>query len=143
MRLLPLAAAMLLTAVTQACGDRERTDVVTTADSAMQGAAQEATGTVEGPREFGFENRQDFTQSIRDQLAETDRQIEELTAQAKSEGGAVSDRALTDIRAARRAVDKNLARVDAATAENWEEIRRGVDEAVEHLDEAVEMAQPK
>jgi len=80
---------------------------------------------------------------VRDQLADLDRQIEELAGQAKSAGGGVSDRALANIRASRQSVDRSLGRVANATAENWEEIRGGVDEAVENLTEAVERAFPK
>ncbi|HEX6105329.1 MAG TPA: hypothetical protein VFZ26_07080 [Gemmatimonadales bacterium] len=150
MRKVAFAAAVLLLPVLQGCGDRERSELSNAADTALGRAGEavreatpETAGAPDSPREYAFEDRQDFAQSVRQQLAEVDQQVEELTAQAKSAGGAVSDRALANIRAARRAVDRNLGRVETATAANWEEIRRGVDEAVEHLDEAVERAYPK
>ena len=149
MRHVAFAMAVLLLPSLHGCGDRNRDTAGGTADTILnragqtaQDAAQDA-GALDAPREYAFEDRQDFAQSIRQQLAQVDQQIEELSAQAKSEGGAVSDRALANIRAARRAVERNLARVDNATAANWEEIRRGVNDAVDNLDEAVERAQPK
>ncbi|MEP6689083.1 MAG: hypothetical protein ABJC36_12115 [Gemmatimonadales bacterium] len=66
-----------------------------------------------------------------------------LAAQANSKGGPVSDNALANIRASRRAVGRDLKRVDVATAANWEEIKRAVSEEVDNLDEAVQGAQPK
>jgi hypothetical protein len=72
-----------------------------------------------------------------------DQQINELSDQAKSKGGAVSDRALASIRTARKAVDRSLSRVDAATAANWEQVRRGITQGVERLSESIEAAQPK
>jgi hypothetical protein len=139
------AAALLLTAIA-ACGDREpgtRDDAPEAVTIPAGETVQETGATPEAPRTYAFEDRQDFSQSVRDRLADLDRQTEELASQSKSTGGSVSDRALAGIRTARRAVDRGLARVDNATAENWEEVRRGVDQSVESLAEAVERAYPK
>lgn len=146
MRKVTLGATALLLAATLGCGGKERKDLGNAADTAAARASeplQETGGAVEGPRASGFEDRQDFAQSVRRQLADLDRQTEELANQAKSTGGSVSDRALANIRSARAAAERNLGRIDAATADNWEEIRRGVDQAVESLTEAVQGAYPK
>lgn len=149
MRGIAFAAAALVGFAVVACGDRNRqagAGVDTMQDQVIEPAPQETqeVGETPGqPRTFAFEERSDFTQSVRDRLAQIDAEIEELSSQAKSQGGAVSDRALANIRAARRAVDQNLERVNTATAENWEEIRQGVDAAMDHLTEAVEGAYPK
>ena len=105
--------------------------------------APAAADTASAPPEFTFDQRQNFVQSIRQQLTDIDRQIKELSAQAKSRGGAVSDRALNNVRAARRTVERDLSRVNAATAANWEQVRQGVTRSVENLNEAIEVAQPK
>jgi small-conductance mechanosensitive channel len=94
-------------------------------------------------QEFTFDRRQEFTQSIRRELADLDRQIADLASQAKSRGGAVSDQALANIRASRRALDGSLGRLEAATAANWEQMRDRVNQAVENLDESIQAAQPK
>jgi small-conductance mechanosensitive channel len=99
--------------------------------------------TAPAVREFGFDQRQEFAQSVRQKLAGIDRQIKDLASQAKSRGGAVSDRALANIRTERRALDRNLKRVDAATAANWEQIKRGVNQSVEKLNDSIDGAQPK
>lgn len=143
MRKVTLAATVILVAA-YGCGDREQERLGSGLESPATPPVQEETaGAPEAPREFTFENRQDFAQSVRQQLAELDGQIDELSRQAKSKGGAVSDRALANIRAARRVVDRNLGRVDAASAEQWDDIRRGVDQAMGELSEAVERAYPK
>lgn len=143
MRTVALAAMVLLLAATTGCGDRERENLGTMDTVTPLPREAETGGNLDVPRTFGFEERQDFANSIRGQLADFDRQIEELASQAKSEGGSVSDRALANIRASRRAVEQNLERVGTATADNWEEIRRGVEGAVEQLAESVERAYPK
>jgi hypothetical protein len=40
-------------------------------------------------------------------------------------------------------VDRNLKRVDAATAANWEQVKKTVNQSVERLNESIEEAQPK
>ncbi|MEO6057358.1 MAG: hypothetical protein ABIQ49_11005 [Gemmatimonadales bacterium] len=146
MRKVTLGAAAFLLAATLGCRDKVRTDLGSAADSAAARASEplpETGGVAEGPRTFGFEDRQAFTESVRQQLADLDRKTEELAAQAKSTGGSVSDRALANIRAARRAAERNLKRIDAATADNWGQVRTSVDQSVEKLSDAVEGAQPK
>jgi TolA-binding protein len=118
-------------------------DTASTPPAASTAAEQATADTASAPLEFTFDQRQNFVQSIRQQLTDIDRQIKELSAQAKSRGGAVSDRALSNVRAARRTVDRDLSRVTAATATSWEQVRQGVTRSVENLNEAIEVAQPK
>ena len=113
----------------------------TTTASAPAPAPEPAAST--GPRDFSFDQRQQFTESIRQQLASADQQISDLSKQAKSKGGAVSDRALATIRTARKTVDRNLQRVNSATTANWEQVKRTVHQSVDRLDESIEGAQPK
>jgi hypothetical protein len=149
MRRFAFAAATLVLIVTVGCrkqrsnetGGVSDTTPTPAADTTAPAAA--AADTASAPPEFAFDQRQSFVQSIRQQLTEIDRQIKELSGQAKSRGGAVSDRALNNIRAARRTVEHDLSRVNTATAANWEQIRKGVTRSVENLNEAIEAAQPK
>jgi hypothetical protein len=139
-----LAATVLVLVSTLSCRRQQQTNETggvsdtTPAFSPMPEAPEPPAA-----RDFTFDQRQDFAQTIRQQLAGIDQQIAELAAQAKSRGGAVSDRALANIRASRRAVDRNLSRVDAATTANWEQIKQTVNQAVDNLSEAIEVAQPK
>jgi hypothetical protein len=55
----------------------------------------------------------------------------------------VSDRALANIRATRKTVDRNLRRVDGATAANWDQAKSAVNQSVDRLTESIEAAQPK
>ena len=111
--------------------------------STVSAPAAAAPDSASSPGEFSFDQRQSFTQSIRQQLGDIDRQIQDLSAQAKSRGGAVSDRALANIRASRKAVDRSLSRVQAATAANWDQTKKGINQAVDNLSESIQAAQPK
>ena len=144
MRQLAIAAIVLL-AFTGGC--RRKQVVPTTEEtdtaSAVAAPAPEVVDTTPTVRDFTFDQRQEFAQSIRQQLADADQRIKELADQAKSRGGAVSDRALANIRASRRAVDRSLQRIGTATAASWEQVKRGVNQSVERLNESIEGAQPK
>jgi small-conductance mechanosensitive channel len=119
-------------------GGMSDTSLTTTAAPAPQ-----LEDTAPAATNFGFDQRQEFAQSVRQQLVSLDQQISDLASQAKSLGGAVSDRALANVRASRRAVDRSLRQVDAATAANWDRVKQGARSTVDNLSEAIEAAQPK
>jgi hypothetical protein len=143
----PFALAALLVLLGLGCRRQQSNETGgmsdTTPSVSTAAPAPEATDTAPLDSELGFDRRADFAQSVRQQLTSFDQQISELAAQAKSRGGAVSDRALANVRAARKAVDRNLKQVDAATAASWDQVRQQVNGAVDNLSEAIEAAQPK
>jgi hypothetical protein len=145
MRQLAFAAAALLLAASLGCGDRRNREVGGVSDTTPTPEVMTPAVAEPGPgvRDFSFDQRQEFTESVRQQLAGIDAEIDQLAAQAKSVGGAVSDRALARIRTSRQAVDRGLRRVETATAANWDQVRSGVTRSVENLEEAIEVAQPK
>lgn len=136
-------ATALMLAATLGCGDRRTNEVGGVSDTATPMVTTPEPEAPAEPRTFTFNDRQEFTESVRQQLAGIDQEIEQLASQAKSRGGAVSDRALERIRAARQTVNRDLQRVETATAANWEQARTRVTRSVESLEEAIEGAQPK
>lgn len=140
---LALAVPALLLALTLGCGDRKNRESGGVSDTSISVTTPPVAEAPVEARDFSFEERQEFAQSIRSQLAELDGQIQQLAAEAKSKGGAVSDRALERIRAARKAADRNLSKITNATAANWEAVKLNTNRSVETLAEAVEGAMPK
>jgi len=143
MRHLALAVPALLLAVTLGCGDRKNRETGGVSDTSINVTTPPVADAPVEARDFTFEQRQDFAQSIRSQLTELDGQIAQLSAEAKSKGGAVSDRALERIRAARKAADRNLSKIANATADTWEAVKLSTNRSVENLAGAVEGAMPK
>jgi hypothetical protein len=137
-------AALTLLLTTAGCRSKQTANAGSEPDTSIVEAAPAPEPAASNtPREFSFDQRQQFTESIRQQLATADQQIKELAGQVKSQGGAVSDRALANIRATRKSVDRNLKRADAATAANWDQVKSGVNQSVDRLTESIEAAQPK
>jgi len=143
MRYLALTVPALLLAVTLGCGNKKTSETGGVSDTSISVTTPPAAEAPVEARDFSFEERQDFAQSIRSQLTELDGRISELSKEAKSKGGAVSDRALERIRAARKAADRNLSKIASATATNWEKVKQNTNQSVETVAEAVEAAVPK
>jgi hypothetical protein len=144
MRQFVLAAVALLLLVNAGCKRKNNevggmTDTLPPPEVATTPEPEPAAG----PADYGFDQRQQFMASIRQQLSGIDAEIDQLASEAKSKGGAVSDRALARIRTARQAVNRNLQRVETATAANWEQLRSSVTRSVEDLEETIGAAQPK
>lgn len=144
MRQLAFAATALLLTAVLGCGDRRDRETGGVSDTTLTPEVMTPAAEADpGVRDFSFDQRQEFSESVRQQLSGIDAEIDQLAAQAKSRGGAVSDRALARIRTSRQAVNRDLRRAEAATAANWDQLREGVSRSVENLEEAIEVAQPK
>lgn len=146
MRQLAFAATALLVTATLGCGKKKTSEVGGMTDTTLSTAAApvpEAADTTSGAGASSFAQRQEFAASIRRQLAGIDQEIAQLAKEAKSKGGAVSDRALAKIRASRQAVNMSLSRIDAATEATWQETRDQMTRSLESLDETIQGAQPK
>ena len=145
MRHLAITAAGVIITALLGCGDRKSSETGGVSDTSVTVTTPDmdvAEPPVEA-RDFAFDDRQGFAASIRQQLSELDAQIEQLAAEVKSKGGAVSDRAVARIRQSRQAAGKSLSRIDNATADTWEDVKTRVNRSVEDLAEAVEGAMPK
>lgn len=143
MRHLAITLVGVMTTALLGCGDKKSSETGGVSDTSINVTTPPVADAPIEARDFSFEERQDFAQSIRTQLTELDGQIEQLAAEAKSKGGAVSDRALERIRAARKAADRNLNGIANATAANWEKVKANTNRSVENLAGAVEEAMPK
>ncbi len=143
MRHLAISATGVMLIALLGCGGKKSSETGGVSDTSVSVTTPPATEAPVEARDFSFDEREGFTQSIRSQLTQLDGQIAQLTAEAKSKGGAVSDRALERIRAARKAADRSLSKVANATADNWEAVKLNTNRSVENVAEAVESAMPK
>ena len=143
MRHLAITVAGVIVTALLGCGDRKNSETGGVSDTSVTVTTPDVADAPVEARDFSFDERQGFAGSIRQQLAELDSRIEQLAAEAKSKGGAVSDRALARIRESRRTVDRNLTRIDNATADTWEDVKGRLNRSVEDLAEGVEAAMPK
>ena len=143
MRHLAVTVAGLIITALLGCGDRKSSETGGVSDTSVTVSTPDVPEPPVEARDFSFDDRQGFAASIRQQLSELDTQIDQLAAEVKSKGGAVSDRAVARIRQSRRAAEKSLSRIDNATADTWEDVKTRVNRSVEDLAEAVEGAMPK
>ena len=144
MRLWTHAALAALVVSAFACRDRDRDETASRIDSAAtevkqdvrEGAADardEVRAGVRDLRSYTWAEREDFRSDVRQRLTDLDGQIEQLAQDARISGSTISDKAVADIQASRKALDRRLARLDDAAEDNWNELRDGVDKSLEGL----------
>ena len=148
------AALAVLMVAALACRDRERGETATRVDSAVvdsaatdvgqqvrEGAADARDNVRQGLREldsFTWSERDDFRSEVRHRLEDADRQIEQIANDVRAGRLTINGHALADIRSARTAVDRTLARIGDATADSWDDARTGVDQSFERLRDRID-----
>jgi hypothetical protein len=148
-RLWTCAATAALGVSALACRDRDREETASRVDSAAsdvgqkvrEGATAARDEVREGARElrsYTWAERDAFRRDARQRLTDIDVQVDQLASDARSSGTTISDSAMADIRSARKAVDRRLARLDNATEEGWADVRDGVDRSLERLRDRID-----
>jgi hypothetical protein len=139
-----LSAIMLLLAIgtLSGCGDNEQTQskpaAVTKED--VKNQAKEAYETTKA---YTQEQMQAFREQAEARLAEYEQDIDQLQAKAeKLEGDAKAkaEQQLTELRQKRDAVSEKLKELGTSSANAWEQIKSGIDAALEDLGNAYKKA---
>jgi hypothetical protein len=160
MRPMPYAATTLLIAAAFACSPRDRQETASRTDTALadvgdaaragadqvRKGADEVADTVadatQDARDYAYAERSDFRRDIDLRLKNIDAKIAELQRDTKHGVDKTRDSALVNIRAARKAVDRNLAHLATAGESSWDEAKSAVNRSVYALQEAVHRQLP-
>ncbi len=149
MRQITCATLSLLIAAAVACSPRDRQDTANRTEEAAQDvgdAAREGAAEVReearDARDYAYAQRNDFRQDIDARLEGLDREIAELERDTKRGADKARDSAVTNIRMARKAVERDLNRLGSATENSWDDVKRAVNESVYSLQEAVRRTRP-
>jgi hypothetical protein len=150
MRPMPYAAlATLLISAAFACSPRDRQETASRVDTAaddVRDAAKEGADEVRDEardaRDYTYAERNDFRRDIDLRLKGLDEEIVGLERDTKRGVDKGRDSLLVNIRTARRTVDRDLDRLGAATANEWNDIKSDVNGSVYALMEAVRRARP-
>jgi hypothetical protein len=156
MRQFTCAGVALLMAAALACSPRDRQETANRADAAAEdvgdaareGAAEVREGADElgdearEARDYAYAERNDFRRDIDLRLKGLDEEIAELKRDTKTGVDKARDSAIVNIRAARKAVDRDLNRLAAATESTWDEVKASVNKSVYSLQEAVRRERP-
>jgi TolA-binding protein len=92
------------------------------------------------------QKKQEYQKQIEDELSDLDRQIEKLKAQAneaQAEARAKLQAEIAGLEQKKAAARKELDRVKAASAEAWEDMKEGVNAAMENLRKAYQQARTR
>jgi hypothetical protein len=148
MRQITCAAAAVLMATALACSPRDRQETASNVDSVAQDVrdatregAEEVKEEAREARDYTFAQRQDFRRDLDLKLKKLDEQIAGIEA-TKPGIDHARDSAVVNVRAARKAVSRDIARLDGTTEATWDETKRNVDESLSALHREVSRLLP-
>jgi hypothetical protein len=143
------AAAAVLMATTFACSPRDRHETASSVDSvsedirdASREGAAEVREEAREVRDYTFAERNDFRRDVDLQLKKLDEQIAGIEAGTKRGVDHARDSAVVNVRAARKAVARDINGLNAATDRTWDETKGKVNESLSALDREVKRLLP-
>lgn len=92
---------------------------------------------------FAYREKEQFQKQMKDLMSDLDARVVKLTAQTKGLAGDARERAMKELeklKERRKAVGRELEQAGSATAEAWEDIKKGFSKAAGELGDAVDKA---
>lgn len=149
MRQITCAAAAVLMVAAFACNPRDRQETANNTDSVLEDirddtreGAEEVREEAREVRDYTFAERKDFRRDLDLKLKKLDEQIAGVEADTKRGVDRARDSAVVKVRTARRAVSRDLDRLDATTERTWDDTKRNVNESLSALDREVRRLLP-
>ena len=149
MKQITCAAAAVLMAIAFACTPRDRQESANKVDSVAEDVreetregANEVREEVREAREYSYTQRNEFRRDLDLQLKKLDEQVAGIEADTKRGVDRARDSAVVNVRAAGKAVRRDIDRLDAATERTWDETKRQVNESLSALDREVRRLLP-
>ena len=149
MRQITCAAAAVLMATAFACSPRDRQETASKADSVAEDirdetreGAAEVREEAREARDYTFAERSDFRRDLDLQLKKLDEQIAGIEADTKRGVDHARDSAVVNVRAVRKAVRRDINRLDGATDRTWDETKGNLNESLSALDREVHRLLP-
>ena len=136
-----LLALMLLLALS-GCGENEQTQAKPAIVS-KEDVKKEAKDAYDTTKAYTREQMQAFREQTETRLAEYGKEIDQLQAKAEQLGGdakAKAEQQLTALRQKRDAVSEKLTELGSAGGNAWEQIKSGIEAALEDLGNAYKKA---
>ena len=149
MRQITCAAAAVLMATAFACSPRDRQETANKVDSVAEDVredtregAAEVREEVREARDYSYAQRNEYRHDLDLQLTKLDKEIAGIERDTKRGVDQARDSAIVNVRTARKAVTRDLARLGAAAESNWDEAKRNLNESLSALDREVRRLRP-
>ena len=142
MRQITCAAAAVLMATAIACSPRDRQETASQVDSVAEDVREETREVREEARNYAYAERNEFRRDLDLQLTKLDEQIAGIERDTKRGVDHARDSAVVNVRAARKAVSRDLERLGAAAESNWDDAKRNLNQSLSALDREVRRLLP-
>lgn len=150
-------AAIALATVGLTVGCSEQDDYSTSANpstssspspSAQQPASveklrKETQDVVDATKAYGYAQREAFAAKVREQMAQLQTEIDQLTQKAETSSAAAKEdaqKALVEVREKVTKLNERLSEVPSASESTWDNIRDGLDKSYDEIKKSVNQA---
>jgi cytochrome c556 len=137
--MLVLGSVMLVAA---GCGDSN----TTTSEVTGEDVRKEAGEAVEATAQYTKQEMETFTAQVEDKLQTADRKMDELQAKARELQGEARqsiDQEIQELKVKRDKASSQLAELKSASANAWDDMKAGMQAALNELDRSLEEATAK
>ena len=129
-----------------ACGDQKKAEKSETAVTSMD-VKKEVKEAVETAKSYTQQQKEEYLRQIDAKIKEFDREMQELLAKAKSSasdlkeaGKAKFNQSMEELHNKKQAAADKLNELNSASGEAWEDIKSGMDSAMDELSKAFDRA---
>ena len=129
-----------------ACGDQKEAEKSKT-EVTSEDVKKEAKEAMETAKTFAQQQKEEYLQQIEGKMKEFDRDMQELLVKAqfratdlKEESKAQFDQSMEELRNKKQAAAEKLNELNSASGKAWEDIKSGMDSAMDELSKAFDRA---
>jgi len=110
----------------------------------LEEVRREIREALQGTKNYAFQQKEEYTKKLETQLKRLDEQVEELKSSIKDAAAKPENQELLkDLQAKRAVVQEKLDKVRTSSAAAWEEVKAGLDAAVEDLMKSFQKARTR
>lgn len=139
-------ASFFILVLLSACSDQKE-PAKSEAKVTSQEVKQEAKEAVETAKAYTYQQKDDYLNLMKAKMEDLDRQIQELQAKAESKASEVKtqsktefNQAMEELRSKKQAAEAKYESLKSASAEAWNDMRSGMDSAMDEMSAAFERA---
>jgi uncharacterized protein YPO0396 len=119
--------------------ERAKPEAQETREAQLEKAKVETKEALQATKEYAYAQKEEFAEKMRSELADLNRQLEQLSARVESSTDAAKEEGKAKLQALRERSDKLSKQLDeskSATESTWDEVKAGFNKAYQEMKES-------
>jgi membrane-associated HD superfamily phosphohydrolase len=149
MRQMTYAAAAVMLVGALACSPRDRQETANRTENAAEDVrdatregAEDVRDEARDARDYAYAQRNDFRRDVDLRLRKLDKEVSDVERSTERGVDKAHDSLLVEVRAARKAVSRDLDRLGSATEASWDDAKNALNRSVYSFQESVRRLRP-